>query len=76
MLEMGHLQRMGAGIGIDEANQQVKVVVEPTNASDSFPPTNRQEWREFVQNMAGCISDPTFERQGQGGYEQRSKLFL
>ncbi len=35
---------------------------------------SREEWQRFVQSMAGRIGDPTFERQGQGQYEERDPL--
>jgi len=67
--------RICVPLGAGEANRQVKVVVEPTDLPGSLPPPARQAWREFVRSMAGCISDPTFKRPGQGEYEQRSELF-
>ena len=67
--------RICVPLGADEANREVKVVVEPTDVLGSLSPPARQAWRDFVQSMAGCISDPTFERRGQGEYEQRSELF-
>jgi hypothetical protein len=67
--------RICVPLGADEANREVKVVVEPKNVTDSPRPTDRQEWREFVETMAGCISDPSFERPIQGDYEQRSDIF-
>jgi len=67
--------RICVPLGADEANREVKVVVEPANVSETIPSSDRQEWREFVRSMAGCISDPTFERPTQGEYEQRSDIF-
>ena len=31
---------------------------------------NREEWREFVKDMAGCISDPTFQQPDQMNIHQ------
>ncbi len=56
-------------------DREVKVAVEPTNVSETTQPSDSQAWLEFVQSMAGCITDPTFERPDQGEYEQRSELF-
>ncbi len=61
-------------LGADEANREVKVVVEPTSVSEAMQPHDQQSWREFVQTMAGCVTDPTFDRPNQGEYEQRSNL--
>ena len=62
-------------LGLSEANREVKVVVESTDDSASPFPPNREEWKQFVESMAGCISDPTFERPEQGEYEQRGEAF-
>jgi hypothetical protein len=62
-------------LGLSEANREVKVVVESAETSTSASPSNKEEWRRFVQSMAGCISDPTFERPQQGEYEQRGEAF-
>lgn len=61
-------------LGADEANREVKVVVEPTSVSEAMQPHDQQSWREFIQTMAGCVTDPTFDRPNQGEYEQRSNL--
>ncbi len=62
-------------LGLDEANREVKVIVEPTTPSMPPSPPNREDWREFVKSMAGCISDPTFQRPEQGQYERRTEAF-
>jgi len=62
-------------LGMSEANREVKVVVESTDTSASPPLPNREEWKQFVKSMAGCISDPTFERPEQGQYERRGEVF-
>jgi hypothetical protein len=67
--------RISLPFGLDEANREVKVTVEPVGARGPLPHTNREQWREFVKTMAGCISDPTFQRPDQGEYERRSEAF-
>jgi hypothetical protein len=62
-------------LGPEEANREVRVIVEPTDASAAPTSADRGPWRDFVENMAGCISDPTFCRPEQGQHEQRSKAF-
>jgi len=62
-------------LGLSEANREVKVIVESTDAAVLPSPPDRDEWRQFVKSMAGCISDPTFERQEQGEYEHRREAF-
>jgi hypothetical protein len=55
-------------IGIAEAGREVKVVVE------SVPtPMTPEEWRRFIEETAGSITDPTFRRHDQGEYEQRDE---
>jgi hypothetical protein len=58
-------------IGADEANREVKVIVEPLAPRSLCSSPTREEWQEFVRTMAGCISDPTFQRPDQGEYERR-----
>jgi hypothetical protein len=53
-------------LGPDEANREVRVVVEPTDVPVPFLPPNPEQWRDFVKNTAGCISDPTFTRPEEG----------
>jgi hypothetical protein len=43
--------------------------------ADIRDPDERQRaWQEFVQNTAGSIQDPTFQRHPQGDYEIREEL--
>jgi len=56
-------------IGIAEANREVKVIVESV-----APPMTPEEWRRFIGETAGSISDPTFRRHEQGEYEQREEF--
>jgi hypothetical protein len=67
--------RISLPFGLDEANREVKVIVEPADLRGPLSQPNRDEWREFVRTMAGCISDPTFRRPDQGEYERRSEVF-
>ena len=56
-----------------DANREVRVIVEPLDE----PPAalSADQWRQFVQEMAGSIVDPTFERHPQGELEPRDELF-
>ena len=56
-------------IGIDNANQPVRVVIETPRKS-----MTRAEWSAFVRSMAGSITDPTFERPPQLPLEARELL--
>lgn len=56
-------------IGIENANQPVRVVIEATRK-----PMTRDEWVAFVRSMAGSITDPTFERPPQLPLETRESL--
>jgi hypothetical protein len=56
-------------IGIENANQPVKVVIESTRKS-----MTQAEWSEFVRSMAGSITDPIFERPPQLPLESRESL--
>ena len=52
-----------------DANKTVRVVVETVG-----PAMSQEEWKQFVESMAGRITDPTFIRQPQGEYEQRDEF--
>lgn len=57
-------------IGIAEARCEVQITVEPTT-----PPTmTQEEWRHWVESVAGRISDPSFRRHEQGEFEEREAL--
>jgi hypothetical protein len=62
-------------LGSNEANREVKVIVEPTDLSSMLSPSAQEPWSDFVKDMAGCISDPTFLRPEQGEYERRTEAF-
>ncbi|MBX9679381.1 MAG: hypothetical protein K2X38_11515 [Gemmataceae bacterium] len=57
-------------MGIDKANQQVRVVIEAA----AHTTMTRAEWEAFVRSMAGSITDPTFERPPQLPLEVRESL--
>jgi hypothetical protein len=56
-------------IGIENANQPVRVVIEAARK-----PMSPAEWAAFVRSMAGSITDPTFERPPQWPLESRESL--
>ena len=56
-------------IGRADANQEVRVVVEPLENVLS-----REQWRQFVRTTAGSIADSTFQRHPQGEFEQREEM--
>jgi hypothetical protein len=61
--------QLSVPVGPDEANREVRVVIE------SGPPAmSQEEWRQWVEKMAGSIPDPTFRRHEQGDYEVREEL--
>ena len=53
----------------EDANKSVRVIVETVG-----PAMSQEEWKQFVESMAGRITDPTFIRQPQGEYEQRDEF--
>jgi hypothetical protein len=57
-------------LGAPQANSQVQVTVEPILKK----PMTREQWRTWVQSMAGSITDESFERPSQGEYEARETL--
>jgi hypothetical protein len=61
-------------LGPEGANQTVRVTVETVGEAAARPALSREEWGRFVRDMAGRITDPTFQRHPQGEYEQRDEL--
>ena len=57
-------------LGAAEANREVRVTVEPLDEVMSD-----ERWRKFVNETAGSIPDPTFQRHPQGEFERRDELF-
>jgi hypothetical protein len=56
-------------VGIDEANKEVQVTVEPLPP----PPMSQDDWRELVLSTGGKWQGD-FKRPEQGEYEQREPL--
>jgi hypothetical protein len=54
-------------LGTGAANMEVQIIVEPATPA----PMSQGEWRRFVMETAGSITDPAFRRWEQGGYEKR-----
>jgi hypothetical protein len=57
-------------LGTAEAFREVRVIVEPLDKVMSD-----EQWRQFVCETAGSITDPTFQRHPQGEFERREELF-
>ncbi len=55
-------------IGPDDADRAVIVTVEPADGSEVDPTFEGREWSRFIDETAGSIQDPTFERPAQGEY--------
>ena len=53
-----------------EAGRDVKVTVEPLPR----PAMTQEEWRAFILQTAGSITDPEFRRWEQGELEERDPL--
>jgi len=61
--------QLNVPVGPAEANREVQVTIESEPAAMS-----QEEWRQWVEKMAGSITDPTFHRHEQGEYERREEL--
>ena len=57
-------------LGASEANHDVQVTVE----SAAAPTMTHEEWRQWVEAMAGRITDSSFSRPEQGEFEEREAL--
>jgi hypothetical protein len=57
-------------LGLADANREVRVIVEPVDDVVSD-----EQWKQFVNETAGSISDATFLRHPQGEFEQREQMF-
>jgi hypothetical protein len=57
-------------VGLEEANKEVQVTVEPCTSNK---PMTQEEWRAWVDSMAGTWQGD-FERPPQGEYEERDPL--
>ena len=60
-------------LGKSDANREVRVKVEPLETATT--PVSVDKWPQFVHEMGGSISDPTFERPPQGDFERRAQIF-
>jgi hypothetical protein len=56
-------------VGIADANKEVQITVDPVR-----PSMSQEEWRKFIAQTAGSISDPEFRRWDEGGFEDREPL--
>ena len=59
-------------MGKEVADREVQVTIDPVGVGPS--PMTQEEWRQFVMETAGTITDPSFIRHEQGEYEQREDL--
>jgi len=67
--------RLSVPVGMAEANREVKVVVESVEpAIKKASEMTQEEWRQFIAETAGSITDPTFRRHEQGEFEERDPL--
>jgi hypothetical protein len=63
-------------LGMEAANRAVMVTIRPaTMVPARMPPKNREEWRKFIADTAGSITDPTFVRHPQGELENLEGMF-
>jgi hypothetical protein len=61
-------------LGKAEANRQVRVTVEPLGEA-SAQAMSAEQWKKFVVELAGSITDSSFRRHDQGKAEERDELF-
>ena len=59
-------------MGKEVADREVQVTIDPFRTGPA--PMTQEEWRQFVMETAGSITDPSFVRHDQGEYEQREEL--
>lgn len=64
--------RLTVPIGKEDADREVQVTIDAVWVGP--PPMTQEEWRDFVLATAGSITDPSFIRHEQGGYERREEL--
>jgi len=62
-------------VGISEANREVRITVEAVEPSSAKPALSGEQWKQFIEETAGSITDPTFKRPEQGEYEERGEMF-
>ena len=59
-------------MGKEVADREVQVTIDAAKRVSSS--MTEAEWRQFVMETAGSITDPSFVRHEQGEYEQREEL--
>jgi hypothetical protein len=59
-------------MGKEVADREVQVTIDPIQAGPAA--MTQEQWRQFVMETAGSITDPSFVRHEQGEYEQREEL--
>ena len=59
-------------MGKEDADREVQVTIDPVRVGPS--PMTQEEWRQFVMETAGSITDPSFVSHEQGEYEHREEL--
>ena len=55
-----------------DANREVQVTIDPSRVKPL--PLTQDEWRQFILETAGSITDPTFKRHEQGELERREEF--
>ncbi len=61
--------KVAVPVGMGEANREVRVTVESLEPTAAKPQLTPEQWKQFIEETAGSISDPTFKRQEQGEFE-------
>jgi hypothetical protein len=59
-------------IGKEAADSVVQVTIDPVRVAPA--PMSQEEWKQFIMDTAGSITDPAFMRDEQGEYEHRDEL--
>lgn len=62
-------------VGQENANREVKVIVDSIDRKNPGAPITQQEWEQMIRETAGSIDDPTFVRPEQGRFEEREQPF-
>lgn len=66
------VQNLALPLDQGDANKPVRVIVETLDVARL--PMDRAAWLRFIEQTAGSIPDPTFERAPQGEVEERDPL--
>lgn len=59
--------RIEISMGKEDADLEVQVTIDPVQTAKSS--MTQEEWRDFVMETAGCVTDPSFAHHDQGEYE-------